>query len=125
MIVLCLAIQREDCRRSKRGRSDKCGISGIAVEVRQIEFQCKGARDYIHGTDMFTEMVSWYPSMGVSNIRFTVHDFVRTPLCLLHLADSKNALNEVADIRARCQFDVNGATQWLALTQGEGDTMPN
>lgn len=104
-----------------RAQIGNCGNQGITVEVREIKFQFKGKRDYIHGTDMFNAMVSAYPSADINNIRFTVHDFVRTPLCLLYVADSKDALSEVADIRARCQFDVNGATHWLALTQGEGD----
>lgn len=89
--------------------------------MQQIEFQFKGARNYIQGTDMFNVMISSYPDVDVTNIRFTVHGFVSTPLCLLYSADSKEALNEVADIRARCQFDAEGVTHWLALTQGEGD----
>ena len=107
---------------SKRGRNDKCKIEGMAVEVRQIEFQFKGARNYIHGTDMFNSIVSSYSSSVVKNIRFTVHDFVRTPLCQLYLADFKDELNGVGGIRARCQFDAEGVTHWLALTQGSGDT---
>lgn len=91
------------------------------MEVREIEFQFKGARKYIQGPDIFNAMVSSCPSAGMNNIRFTVHDFVYTPVCRLYLADSKETLNEVADIRARCQFDVNGATRWLAVTQGAGD----
>ncbi len=91
------------------------------MEVREIEFQFKGARNYIHGTDMFNAMVSSYPSAGMNNIRFTVHDFVYTPACRLYLGNSKEALNEVADIRARCQFRVDGQTRWLALTQCAGD----
>lgn len=91
------------------------------MEIREIEFQFKGARNYIHGTDMFNTMLSTCPSEALSNIRFTVHDFVRTPVCRLYLADSMDELNAVTDIRARCQFEVNGATRWLALTQGAGD----
>jgi hypothetical protein len=35
--------------------------------------------------------------------------------------DSKLALNEIPDIRARCQFDANGSTHWLAVTEATGD----
>lgn len=91
------------------------------MEVRDIEFQFKGARSYIHGTDMFNAMTAVNLDAGMNNIRFTVHDFVHTPVCRLYLADSKEVLNEVADIRARCQIDVNGVTRWLALTQGAGN----
>lgn len=102
-------------------RTDNGGKQGETVEVREFEFQFKGARSYIHGTDMFNAMVSSYPGAGLSNIRFTVHDFVHTPVCLLYLADSMDELNTVRDIRARCQFEVNGEMRWLALTQGAGD----
>lgn len=91
------------------------------MEVREIEFQFKGARTYIHGTDMFNVMASSSQNAGMSNIRFTVHDFVYTPVCRLYLADSMDELNTVTDIRARCQFEVNGQTRWLVLTQGAGD----
>lgn len=91
------------------------------METREVEFKFKGKREYIHGTDMFNAMLATGPGAGVNNIRFTVHDFVHTPRCNLHLAESKEALNGIADIRVRCQFDVSGATKWLALTQSEGD----
>lgn len=102
-----------------RGQIDK---RGMTVEIREIEFQFKGKRDYIHGTDMFNVMSASYPNFGMSNIRFTVHDFIRTPSCRLYMADSKEALNKVEDIRARCQFDIEGATKWLGLTQSGVDT---
>lgn len=92
------------------------------MEMRRIEFQFKGARGYIHGTDMFNAMISAGPSSDVSNIRFSVHDFVRTPLCRLYLTDSKEELNGINGICARCQFDAEGATHWLALTQDSGDS---
>ena len=91
------------------------------MQVRQIEFQFKGKRNYIHGTDMFNAMVTSYPGSGMNSIRFTVHDFVRTPLCRLYLSESKDELNTVPDIRARSQFEAEGITHWLALTQGNGD----
>jgi len=91
------------------------------MEVRQIEFQFKGVRHYIHGPDIFNAMVSAGSGRVINNIRFTVHDFVRTPRCQLHLADNKNALNTVQNIRARCQYDESGITHWLALTEADGD----
>jgi hypothetical protein len=91
------------------------------VQVSEIEFQFKGKRNYIHGTDIFNAMISSYPGSGMNNIRFTVHDFVRTPLCQLYLAEAKDELNAVEGICARSQFDADGITHWLALTQGKGD----
>lgn len=91
------------------------------MEVRDIGFQFKGARKYIHGTDMFDVIVSTYPREDINNIRFTVHDFVHIPRCQLYLTGSKEELNSVSNIRVRYQFDVNGTTQWMALTEAEGD----
>lgn len=94
------------------------------MEVRQVEFQFKGSRNYIQGPDIFNVMIDiGYPTNSLSSIRFTVHDFVRTPICKLYLADTKEMLNEVGDIRARCQFDTNAVTHWLGLTQGAGDAV--
>lgn len=97
-------------------------IRGV-VKIREIEFQFKGKRDYIHGTDMFNTMTSAYPESIVNNIRFSVHDFVRNPVCQLYLADNKEELNNVANVRARCQYDVDGITHWLALTQDSDDAV--
>lgn len=90
------------------------------MEVKDIEFQFKGERNYIHGTDMFNIMLDASAITNeISNIRFTVHDFVHTPLCKLYRTTIKSELNEVADIRARCQFEVNGVTHWLGLIQNK------
>lgn len=93
------------------------------MEIRQVEFQFKGSRNYVHGTDMFSLMLTGYPTSVLSNIRFTVHGIVHTPICKLYLADNKELLNDVADIRARCQFETNSVTHWLALMQGVGDAV--
>ena len=93
------------------------------MDNKQIKFQFKGSRNYIHGTDMFNTMMAAYTGeKSLSNIRFSVHGFVHKPLCQLYSADTKDALNTVTDVRARCQFDKNGATQWLVLTENEDDT---
>jgi hypothetical protein len=92
------------------------------MEVRNIVFQFKGARNYIQGPDMFNAMTEGYPAMALSNIHFSAHDFVLVPECRLYLADSEEELNSICDIRARCRFDADGFTRWLALTPEDGDT---
>lgn len=92
------------------------------MENRQVEFQFKGARSYIQGPDIFNAMVGLaYPASNIGNIRFSVHDFVRTPLCQLYRATSKEQIKDVQDVRARCQFKLNGTTYWLALAPDSGD----
>jgi hypothetical protein len=91
------------------------------MEVKQIQFRFKGTRNYVHGTDMFNAMTSSCPSSSMNNLRFTIHDIVQTPLCQLYWTDRKDELGDIADIRVRCQFVINGSTQWLVLTQGEGE----
>lgn len=91
------------------------------MKVRQIEFPFKGTRNYIQGPDIFNAMISARANTVINNIRFTVHDFVRSHLCQLHLTESKDALNNLQNIRARCQYDENGITHWLALTKADGD----
>jgi len=93
------------------------------VKVKQIEFQFKGARNYIHGTDMFTTMLSGHTDTVISNIRFAVHDFVYSPVCQLHVTETKEALNDIQDIRARCQFDSNATKCWVALTQANDNNV--
>jgi len=95
----------------------------ITMEIKQIKFQFKGARNYVHGTDMFNTMIAAYADeKSLSNIRFSVHGFVHKLHCQLYAADTKEALNSVPDVRARCQFDKNGSTKWLVLTENDGDT---
>lgn len=106
---------------STPGQSVEHEIPGTPVEVRPVEFQFKGTRNFIHATDMFNAMLPIHSSPALSNIRFSVHEIVHTPMCRLYRAHSKEELNDVPDIRARCQFDAGGITHWLALTQGGGD----
>lgn len=91
------------------------------METRQIEFRFKGRRDYIQGPDMFNALTDAAGKDGLRSIRFTAHGFVRTPVCNLYLSDDPNGLADVADIRARCQFEKDGKMRWLALTEGAGD----
>lgn len=91
------------------------------MEVREVEFRFKGARGYIHGTDMFNTMLPAHSHPTLANIRFTVHEFIYTPKCRLYRASSKEELGNVVDVRARCQFDEKGVTHCLALTQGSGN----
>lgn len=92
--------------------------------MKEIKFQFKGERTYIHGPDMFNTMLeASVPTSEISNIRFTVHDFVHTPLCKLYQTENKSELSEVVDIRTRCQFEINGCTHWLALTEYTSDVL--
>ena len=91
------------------------------MEVREVEFRFKGAREYIHGTDMFNTMLPVHSSSTLANIHFTVHEFVYTPKCRLYRASSREELENVEDVRARCQFDEKGVTHCLVLAQGSGN----
>lgn len=92
------------------------------METKDIEFQFKGARKYIQGPDIFNAMMTLSNHLNPSNIRFTAHDFISSPHCKLYLTEFKDELNEVAGIRARCQFAENGVMYWLAVVQESGDT---
>jgi hypothetical protein len=93
----------------------------IDVQVSEIEFQFKGERSYIHGTDIFNAMLDNYSIATIGSINFTMHDFVRTPTCQLYLIESKTQLNKLNEVCARCELEVNGTKHWLALTQCRGD----
>ena len=94
------------------------------LKVEAIEFQYKGERDYIHGTDMFNRMIVAPTATGatISNIRFTVHDFVHNAVCQLYSSTDKQVLQEIQNIRARCQFKVADSNHWLALTELPGES---
>lgn len=91
------------------------------MQARSVTFKFKGARNYIHGTDMFNAIITGATSTTIKNIRFTIHDFVHTPICQIFLTDNKEDLNNVRGICARCQCDENGITHWFALTGLDGD----
>jgi len=96
------------------------------LKVEVIEFQYKGERDYIHGTDMFNRMIAapTATSATVSNIRFTVHDFVHNSACQLYSSTDKQALQDIQNIRARCQFKTANCNHWLALTEQPSANLP-
>jgi hypothetical protein len=92
------------------------------VKIQYVRFKYKGARDYIHGTDMFHAMTNVGESTAVrSNITFTIHKFVYTTMCRLYVASDKESLNEVANIAARCQLDIDGITHWMAIIPDDGE----
>lgn len=94
------------------------------MEVKQIEFQFKGARSYIQGPDIFNALTNInHPERALENIRFSLHDFVRTPVCRIYQAYSREDISGVPDIRARCQFELNRTSHWMALVQCSGDDL--
>lgn len=91
----------------------------MSLIQKNIVFLFKGSRKYIHGTDMFNALTKMYPTADISNLRFSVHDYVLVPECRIYYADSQEELNSLIGIRVRCQFDVGGVTQWLALAHND------
>lgn len=85
------------------------------MKPRRIEFSFKGDRDYIQGTDIFNALVGQYQCAKLRNIHFTIHGFVRTPMCEAYQADSREGLDQLRNIKARASFDFGGIRQWLAL----------
>lgn len=104
-----------------RDQSANRGYEGYAVKIKDIEFKFKGSRNYIHGSDLFNAMIPVNLSIGVHNLRFSVHDFVYSPVCQIYLTDNKETLNNLPHINARCQYDMEGITHFLALTQVGND----
>lgn len=94
-------------------------MENTAIKVIDVEFSFKGERSYIQGPDLYNSLVNvGFPVEEIKNIHFTAHDFVRTPNCLLYLADAKNDLVNLSGVCVRCNYDVGGVTKWLAITQG-------
>lgn len=94
------------------------------MDRRHVVFKFKGNRNYLHGTDFFNAMTAGYPATALQNIRFSVHGFVSEPDCQIYVTDYEEEINAVADIRARCQFDVDNQTKWLVLTPGIAKKSP-
>jgi len=87
------------------------------IEKRSVIFKYKGDRSYIHGTDMFNELIQASANSPLTNIIFTVHDFVRERACEIIIASTKKELNETEAIKTRCQMDVDGKTRWVVLRE--------
>lgn len=88
----------------------------VIMQISQVEFQFKGSRDYIQGPDLFNGMLpDDYPIESLHNIRFIAHQFVRSPSCRLYRTTDRNELSSIPEISARCQFDFDRTTHWLAL----------
>lgn len=85
------------------------------MEIKQVEFQFKGARRYIQGPDLFNAMIDVGAPASLCNIRFLAHRFVESPICELYSSTDKNELNALEDVSARCQFDIGQTTHWRAL----------
>ncbi|MGJ0484859.1 MAG: hypothetical protein ACR65R_10030 [Methylomicrobium sp.] len=86
------------------------------MEIKQVEFQFKGARNYIQGPDLFNAMIDLgSPLASLHNIRFIAHQFVDSPICEIYVARTKEELNQISEIHARCQLDVDRTPHWIAL----------
>lgn len=84
---------------------------------KKLNFEFKGDRDYIHGTDLFNELASRY-GYKISAISFTVHDFVTNPCCLLYESKTKSEIDVLEGIKARASFDLDGEKRYIGLVEG-------
>ena len=87
------------------------------IEKRDVIFRYKGERNYIHGSDLFNELLRESESSYITNITFTVHDFIQGRTCEIISTDFKKDVSKVEGIKSRCQMDVNGKTRWLVLRE--------
>lgn len=85
------------------------------MEEISVCFQYKGQRDYIHGTDMYNELITHFSGNVLKNIKFSVHGFIRDPRCLLYVSECKISMDTIEGIETRCQLDVDGSTHWMGL----------
>ena len=86
------------------------------MEIRHVEFQFKGQRNYIQGPDILNAMLAVAPNgESLKNIRFVAHSFIETPSCDLYLAEDKQEFHDLAEVSARCHFDLHQRTLWLAM----------
>ena len=92
------------------------------MEVKSISFIFKGERNYVQGPDLFNEMMQVFMGKELSNIRFTAHEFISVPKGLIYSSIEKEELNEIKNADTRCQLNVDGITQWLAIS---ADTKAN
>jgi len=84
---------------------------------KHVEFQFKGARDYVQGPDIFNALVGVHSAAAVRNVHFTINGFVRTPCCELYQATSREAVGGLQGIKAHARFELLGVTQWVALRE--------
>jgi hypothetical protein len=91
--------------------------SNALAPPRPLQFCFKGDRDYIQGADIFNALVGIYPAASLRNVHFTIHGFVRSSHCNVYEADSRDAVSELRDTRARASFDLRGVTRWVALKE--------
>lgn len=87
----------------------------MALMDKKITLQFKGARNYLHGTDLFNAIIEEYGASNICDLRFSVHEFILVPECILYAADTQAELNALRDTHVRCQFMANGVARWLAV----------
>lgn len=95
------------------------------IEKRNVIFRYKGKRDYIHGTDMFNEIFSVIHETNLTNILFSVHDFIRPRSCEIYTTSIKEEITAIEGVKSRCQVNVDGETRWLALKENSMQTGDN
>ena len=89
----------------------------VNAQPDPVQFRFKGTRDYVQGPDLFNALVAIHRPEALRNIRFTVHGFVRNAHCEMFHARSREALADLADVKARASFDRDGVPQWVVLKE--------
>ncbi|RME60792.1 hypothetical protein D6779_01470 [Candidatus Parcubacteria bacterium] len=85
------------------------------MEIREITFRFKGEREYIQGPDIYNAMVKGPRNADLTDIRFSVHEFVKVSTCKIFSSTSKEEIDKLGHFEARCQYCHNGLPVWLGL----------
>lgn len=92
------------------------------MKSQDVLMRFKGDRSYIQGPDIFNLMMDVAKAQEqATNVRFSVHGFVCTPRGRILFMESMKEFSGIANLKARCQFDLDGKTHWLGLIEGSDE----
>jgi len=91
---------------------------------KELEFTFKGERQYVQGADIYNAMINQFRGKEITNIYFSIHDFIRSKDCLLYISDDPANVGTDRNYPARCRVRVDGGEKYLFLEEDIKDKGP-
>jgi len=86
------------------------------MQINNISLSFKANRNYIHGTDLFNELLCYFPEKNLTNINYTIHKLIGNNHGQVHIAENPDEFKILIPMsNATVCLCADGKTYWVAF----------
>jgi len=86
------------------------------MQIHNVSLSFKANRNYIHGTDLFNELLSYFTEKNLTNINYTIHKLIENNHGHIYIADTAEEFKYLLPIsNATIRLCADEKMHWVAF----------